>query len=90
MKNSTIKNMTWQINTRGEKLTFRLEHPNGAQAQPMLALKHLVKSQDLEAWKGDPEAFKEWIAQSMASYFRNLDVVIWTYQADRMPENINA
>ena len=70
--------MITQKNNLGQTVQIRLELDNGEMAQPGIYLHRLLKTQDFEAWKSSPEQFKNWIADQMAAYFRNLQVVIVT------------
>jgi hypothetical protein len=60
-----------------QRLTLHLELENGEQAQPMIYLRGLLKTQSLEAWNGDQEEFQKWIAESMANYWKRVQVRIW-------------
>lgn len=60
-----------------QRLTLHLELENGEMAQPQLYLKGLLRTQSLEAWNGHQEEFQEWIAQSMAAYWKRVQVKIW-------------
>ncbi len=60
-----------------QRLTLHLEMANGEQAQPLIYMKRLLKTQDLEAWNGRQDELRDWLAQSMADYFKNVTVKIW-------------
>ncbi len=64
-----------------QRLTLHLELANGEPAQPMIYMKRLLKTQDLEQWNGHPEELRDWLAESMANYFKNVTVKIWGHSA---------
>lgn len=64
-----------------QRLTLHLELANGEPAQPMIYMKNLLKTQDLEAWNGKSEELRDWLADQMANYFRNVQVHIWGHSA---------
>lgn len=67
-----------QVNKQGQKVKLELCHANGETAQPMIYLRRLLKTQDLESWKAEPGRMPQWIADQMANYFSNLEAKIWT------------
>ena len=64
-----------------QRLTLHLELENGEQAKPQAYLNGLLKTQSLEAWNGRQEEFAEWIAASMAEYWKRVNVRIWGHSA---------
>ena len=71
------KPITEQLDQFEQRLTLHLELANGEQAQPMIYLRRLLKTQSLEAWNGRQDEFRDWIAGQMADYFKRIEVRIW-------------
>lgn len=65
-----------------QRLTLHLEMANGEAAQPMVYLRRLLATQSLEGWNGRQDELRDWLADQMANYFRNLNVHIWGHSKD--------
>jgi len=65
-----------QRDRHNQRLTLHLELENGEQAQPMIYMRRLLKTQDLSKWNGQPEAMRDWLAEQMANYFKRIQVHI--------------
>ena len=76
---TTAKPILEQPSGDGLSRKLVLEMQNGEMAQPALYLRNILKTQDLAAWSSNPEGLRDWLASTMADYFRNLDVKIWCY-----------
>jgi hypothetical protein len=53
-----------------------LEQANGEPSQISAHINYLIKTQDLKAWRNDPEGFDRWLKASVCSYVNNLQAVI--------------
>lgn len=53
-----------------------LELPNGYPAQLSLYIKQIVRTQDLNAWRNNPDGFDAWLKGCICDYVQNLKAVI--------------
>jgi hypothetical protein len=56
--------------------TIRLEYCNGEEASLTVFLKRLCATQDMDAWRKNPQGFQTWLRGEMVDFVRNLDVKI--------------
>jgi len=76
---TTTKHLMEQKDRFNQRLTLDLQMANGEKALPLTYLNRLLKTQSLEAWNGKQDEFRDWIADQMAIYFKNLEVRIYGY-----------
>lgn len=60
-----------------QRLTLDLELDNGEKANFNSYVKGLVATQSLEAWNGNQDQFRDWIAKCVADYAQRLQVKIY-------------
>lgn len=65
-------------NQLGQTVTAHLEMENGEMAQLGLYIARLLRSQDLEAWKSDPEALNKWVRACVCDFVNHCTVTIVT------------
>lgn len=63
----------------GQRLTLHIEQANGQTANLQAYIRGLLKTQSLEKWNGSPEELRNWLADSVAQYVRNLEVRIYVH-----------
>ena len=68
-----------QLDDYGQTLKLVIERPSGESIKLDSYLRGLVKTQSLKAWNGEPEKFRDWIAEQVAQHIRHCEVKIWNY-----------
>lgn len=63
------------MNTR---TVVSIELANGNMALIGIHIARLIRTQDMEAWKANPEGFDRWLKAAICDYVNNTNVVIRT------------
>lgn len=53
-----------------------VEHANGDAFNFARALRRILKTQNMEEWKKDPQDFQFWVRESVADLVRNIEYVL--------------
>lgn len=74
MKTKTLLEQRDRFNQR---LTLEMELDNGEPVRLDSYVKKLVSTQSLEAWNGNSDKFKAWIAEQVSNYVIRSNLKIW-------------
>lgn len=71
------KHLVEQRNKFGQRLTLDVELKNGEPLNLNRYAKHLLQTQDLQAWQGAAEDLREWFAGEVQKFIMGADFNIY-------------
>ena len=72
-----MKHLVEQKDEFGQLLTLEVRLQNGEPLNLNKYLRDLVETQSLEAWNGNQDKLRDWLAERVSDLIRNADVKIY-------------